>query len=224
MSELTALVRDAVAETRRALLPAVEADWSVPAHELEWSCWDTGLHIADDLLFYAMQVIDQTPGGYVPVELRMWDGAQPEGMLRSILTCGEILAIVSASAPPDARGHHTYGVSDPEGFAAMGVLETVVHTYDIALGLGWGWGWTGRRRRPCAGRCSTGCSRTRRPATRPRCCCGAPAEHRSATDPASRTGAGTAAPRPSADGRAARGDGPARRRPPHHGSGCSDAG
>lgn len=139
MSELTALVRDAVAETRRALLPAVEADWSVPAHELEWSCWDTGLHIADDLLFYAMQVIDQTPGGYVPVELRMWDGARPEGMLRSILTCGEILTVVSSSAPSDARGHHTYGVSDPEGFAAMGILETVVHTYDIGLGLGLDW-------------------------------------------------------------------------------------
>ena len=38
--------------------------------------------------------------------------------------------------PPDVRGHHTFGPADPEASAAMGVLETVVHTADVTRGLG----------------------------------------------------------------------------------------
>jgi len=140
------LVTDAVAETRRALSPAPDADWSVLATDLEWSCWKTGVHIADDLVFYASQIIDQPADGYVPFEITMTDGAKPDGLLRTIAVCGAILQRTVAAALPGDRGYHVYGTSDAEGFAAMGVVETLVHTYDIATALGLDW-------RPPAGMC-----------------------------------------------------------------------
>jgi hypothetical protein len=53
--------------------------------------------------------------------------------------CGELLALAVDAAPSDARAWHPCGVSDADGFAAMGVLETLVHGYDIARGLGVEW-------------------------------------------------------------------------------------
>jgi hypothetical protein len=133
------LVADAVAETQRALGSAVDADWSVLATDLEWSCWKTGVHIADDLVFYASQIIDQPADGYVPFEVTMTDDARPEGLLRTIAVCGAILQRTVAAAQPGDRGYHVYGTSDAEGFTAMGVVETLVHTYDIATALGQDW-------------------------------------------------------------------------------------
>jgi len=49
-------VEQAVAVMTSALRPAVEADWTVPAGGLDWSCWQTAAHVAHDLLAYAGQV------------------------------------------------------------------------------------------------------------------------------------------------------------------------
>ncbi len=51
------------------------------------------------------------------------------------------------TTPPAVRAHHVHGASDPEGFAAMGIVETLVHTHDLAEGLGLAW-------TPPAGMCS----------------------------------------------------------------------
>jgi hypothetical protein len=141
------LVTDAVAETRRALGPAMDADWSVRATDLEWSCWETGVHVADCLVFYASQIIDQPAEGYVPFEITMTEDAKPDGLLRTITVGGAILERTVAAAQPSDRGYHVYGTSDADGFAAMGVVETLVHTYDIATALGLDW-------RPPAAMCS----------------------------------------------------------------------
>ena len=61
-------VREAAQALRSALEPAAEADWQVPAGDLEWTVWETGVHVADDQVFYATQLIAQ-PGdrsGYTP--------------------------------------------------------------------------------------------------------------------------------------------------------------
>jgi len=133
------LVTDAVAETRRALGPALDADWSILAADLEWSCWATGVHVAGCLVFYASQIIDQPAEGYVPFDITMDDGAKAEGLLRTIAVCGAILQRTVAAAQPADRGYHVYGTSDAEGFTAMGVVETLVHTYDITTALRLDW-------------------------------------------------------------------------------------
>jgi hypothetical protein len=138
------LVTDAVTETQRALGRYLDADWSASALDLDWSCRQTGIHVADSLLWYAAQIIGKDSQGYVSFELKLDDSEGPGGLLRLISICGAILARTVAAADPGDRAFHFYGISDPEGFAAMGVLETLVHTYDIAGGLKIDWRPPGR--------------------------------------------------------------------------------
>lgn len=132
-------IKNATAETSRSFAGLAREAWNVPAGDLGWSCWDTGAHIADDLFSYASQVIAQPDRGYLPIEATIEAGATPDGLLTVIEMCGELLGQAVSSASPHARAYHPCGTSDPEGFAAMGVLEVLVHAHDIAQGLGVVW-------------------------------------------------------------------------------------
>lgn len=123
----------------RALGSASDADWSRQAGDLDWSCRATGAHVADDLFSYASQVLAQPRQGYLPIEVTVLDEASPAGLLMSIVMCGELLRLAVASASEDARAWHPYGISDPEGFAAMGIVEVLVHTDDITRGMDIDW-------------------------------------------------------------------------------------
>ncbi|MFD8598085.1 hypothetical protein ACFV1L_24070 [Kitasatospora sp. NPDC059646] len=135
------------------LTGALTADWSVPAGELAWDCWETVEHAADALFGYATQLAPARPplDGYLPYRwqrerpdgpanvLYVDRAAGPAGLLRTLEAGGGLLAAVVRTAAPQVRAFHSYGVSDPEGFAAMGVVETLVHTHDAASGLGLPW-------------------------------------------------------------------------------------
>jgi hypothetical protein len=132
---------------------AVDADWAAPAGTLEWTCWETVEHLADDLFAYAIQLGPRTPSLEREVPLHWWarrEGgpanvvfadrtAGPAGLLEVLDGCGALLVAMVRTAAPTVRSHHGYGAADPAGFAAMGVVETLVHTHDIALGLGLDW-------------------------------------------------------------------------------------
>src|SRR5690349_14069312 len=68
----------ATAAMRGALQGAVHEDWTVPAGDLNWSCRDTGGHIADDLFSYASQVIARPARGYLPIEAVLEPRATPK--------------------------------------------------------------------------------------------------------------------------------------------------
>ncbi|KDN81664.1 hypothetical protein [Kitasatospora cheerisanensis] len=135
------------------LAGAHAADWSVPAGELAWDCWETLEHAADALVGYATQLAPARPplDGYLPYRwqrdrpegpatvLHVDRAAGPAGLLRALDAGGGLLAATVRTAGPRVRAFHSYGVSDPEGFAAMGVVETLVHTHDAAAGLGLPW-------------------------------------------------------------------------------------
>ncbi|MGW0704082.1 maleylpyruvate isomerase N-terminal domain-containing protein [Streptomyces sp. NPDC002867] len=129
------------------------AAWDAGAGTLEWDCWETVEHLADDLFAYAVQLGPRhpSPDRVVPfvhdsrrpggprntVHVDRGEGAA--GLLEVLESCGALLTAMVRTAPPGLRSHHVFGNSDAEGFAAMGVVETLVHTHDVALGLGLRW-------------------------------------------------------------------------------------
>jgi len=120
------------------LTPLVELDWHARAGALEWSCWATAAHVAHDLLAYAGQVVVRASVGYLPFDLVTAPEASPREVLTVVTACGRLLsnAVANASAGPVAWH---WGMTDAAGFAAMGIAEALVHTYDISQGLGVAW-------------------------------------------------------------------------------------
>ncbi|MFG2649768.1 hypothetical protein [Streptomyces sp. NPDC048436] len=127
--------------------------WDGKAGTLEWDCWETVEHLSDDLFAYAAQLGPRQPplDGEVPF---LWEprrpggpanaihadhAAGPVGLLQVLEASGAMLIAMVRTAPPSTRSYHGFGISDPEGFAAMGVVETLVHTHDLAEGLALPW-------------------------------------------------------------------------------------
>lgn len=128
--------RDAARASVAALAGYVALDWQqVRAADMEWSCWQTTLHMVDCLYFYAMQVVYGRIDGYLCTELALDDSASPSRLLEALGAHADLLYRIARSAEPDLRAHHNYGVSDAPGFAAMGVVETLIHTYDVVRAL-----------------------------------------------------------------------------------------
>jgi hypothetical protein len=121
------------AETMQPL--AETADWSVRAGELDWTCRRTLDHICDCLLYYSGQLARRADR-QGPV-IRDGDAeASTKSLVSVVRSTAAIFAAVADGTPPDVRAYHPAGMADRSGYCAMGVDETLIHTYDIASGLG----------------------------------------------------------------------------------------
>ncbi|MCL3994152.1 GNAT family N-acetyltransferase [Streptomyces lavenduligriseus] len=132
-------VTEAVAGCLAALRPAVDRDWTaVPAGRLEWDCRTTAVHVADDLVAYASNLVARAQDDYVPFLLTPDEGTGNAGLLQVIEATGGLLAAAVDTAPPGVRAYHNYpyGSADRAGFAAMGIAEVLLHTHDMTQGLG----------------------------------------------------------------------------------------
>lgn len=136
-------VRTAAGWLARHLAPyAVEA-FDAQAGPVRWSCWTTVEHVVDDLLAYALQLAALPRLAYVPLvgprgedEIAHVDrAAGTAGLAEAVVGGGELLATLADTRPADARAFHPYGLADADGFAAMGVVEVLVHGHDVLLGL-----------------------------------------------------------------------------------------
>ena len=129
-------VRTAGELAAATLQPLAEtADWSVPAGELDWTCRRTLDHIGDCLLYYSAQLARRSDR-QGPV-IRDGDAdASVTSLVAVARSTAAVLAAVADGTPPDARAYHPAGMADRSGYCAMGVDETLIHTYDIASGLG----------------------------------------------------------------------------------------
>jgi hypothetical protein len=131
-------VDDAVTEMVDVLSPLVDHEWQARAGSLEWSCWATAAHVAHDLASYAGQVAGRAETAYLPFDLVVKPDAGPREVLQVVSACGRLLSITVAGAAAGPVAWH-WGMSDAAGFAALGVAETLIHTYDITQGLGVAW-------------------------------------------------------------------------------------
>jgi hypothetical protein len=132
-------VEEAVGLAVAALRAGTGRDWRRAAGQLAWDCWRTAEHIASDLVAYAGQLGARAQTAYVPFDIAVERDADPAGLLTVIQATGAMLAAIVRTTPAKVRAWHPYGMADPEGFAAMGIVETVVHTHDIATGLDLAW-------------------------------------------------------------------------------------
>ncbi|YCK36189.1 maleylpyruvate isomerase N-terminal domain-containing protein [Actinomadura sp. ATCC 39365] len=144
---------EAVALAVDTLRAAPPQAWEAKAGSLEWTCWETVEHLADDLFAYAAQLGLNVPplDTYVPfaLERRRPGGpnntihadraAGPTGLLQVLQASGALLSAMVRTAPPQARGHHIFGMADASATAAMGLVETLVHLHDVSEGLGLAW-------------------------------------------------------------------------------------
>jgi hypothetical protein len=133
MTEPADHVDAAVAATLDALRTYADRDWATPTTDLDWSVGRVAHHIGDCLLGYAGQVVLEPTDRYLRYELVLESepGTENDDRLELIVTGGAFLASVVRTASPEARGWHPYGTSDPTGFAAMGVIESLIHTHDV---------------------------------------------------------------------------------------------
>src|ERR1051326_5526407 len=118
------------------LLPITDRDWSVRAGTLEWDCWHTAEHIGDCLLSYAWQLAAHPTGRYVRAVATAEKDASPAEVLEFAVTGGRVLASMVRTSPAHVRAFHPAGAADPEGFAALGCNEALLHGNDIAQGFG----------------------------------------------------------------------------------------
>jgi len=152
MSVTAADLEQTVRLTVATLGTALDANWEAKAGPLEWTCWETTEHIADNFFFHGAQLAPGTPSTEKMVPFA-WarhrpDGpglvifadrkAGPEGLVRVVDACGGLMVAMLRNASPDARAYDT-GVLSPEGFAAVTVAETLLHMDDVTKGLGQTW-------------------------------------------------------------------------------------
>ncbi|MEZ5115739.1 MAG: maleylpyruvate isomerase N-terminal domain-containing protein [Candidatus Nanopelagicales bacterium] len=121
----------AVATTAGAVASAGESDWSAAAGDLAWTCRDTVQHVASDFVGYAGQLTDPRERGYAPVDVVLEGEPGSAGLADVLRATGGMLVSVVRTTPPGTRSWHPYGMAGPCDFAAMGVVEALVHTYDL---------------------------------------------------------------------------------------------
>ena len=117
-----------------ALALHADADWAVPAGDLDWTCRRTLGHIVDALTFYtdhlATRAVERRP-----FKRDVGPDATVQQLLSFVRSQASVLARV-CEASPDVRAYHAAGMADATGFVAMGCDEILVHTNDVGTALG----------------------------------------------------------------------------------------
>lgn len=120
---------------RDALLARLDDDWERPAANVDWTCREALEHVCLMGVAYGLRLAARAirPPDYAPILLT---GATTAQLIETMHDSSVVLAEIARAAPPDARGHHTAGMADAEGWLAMAIDESLLHTADIAQGFG----------------------------------------------------------------------------------------
>ncbi|MET9804803.1 maleylpyruvate isomerase N-terminal domain-containing protein [Streptomyces sp. NPDC006368] len=124
------------ADDSAALLEKCAGDWNRPAGELTWSSLETVSHLSQAIYGYAALLVAQPTDRYIALRTSVDPNASAEEIAETIHAGATLLARTIRESGPDVRAWHPWGTGDPAGFGAMGVLELLVHSRDIAAGFG----------------------------------------------------------------------------------------
>jgi len=125
-----------------AWLSAADADWSVNAGTVDWSCLHTADHAVDCVyapaFFLASRRTDRYP--QIGLDLTLGDRATPELLVESLGIASHLLAGVVRDAPPDTEAvifsPPRLLTAGPRDFVPRAALELALHAHDVCLGLG----------------------------------------------------------------------------------------
>lgn len=134
MTIRTESVEAAAAVVVAALETGADADWRVPAGDLEWSVDRTIAHMTGVPAKYALYLSSRSTR-YIAVSVQPVEDATRRERLQAIEGCAAALAGVAATAPANATGFHVSGMRNAEQFLAMACYELLVHAYDVSCGL-----------------------------------------------------------------------------------------
>lgn len=129
-------LRAATVWATNLLVPLAGRDWTVPCGDTEYTCRRTLNHLADCMLFYAGALATRATRWAPDIRHGAPDETSVPQLLRAFEGAATILAVVTDEADASVRAHHPAGMPDPEGFAAMGCDEVLVHAYEIATSVG----------------------------------------------------------------------------------------
>lgn len=118
-----------------ALAPHDRADWSVRAGDLDWDVEATVVHLIGAVAKETLYLASRSTR-FMAINPGKFRGATPAELVRSIVPAAQALANTAVASPRDARAFHSTGMTDAEGYLAMGCSEVLVHTWDACRGLG----------------------------------------------------------------------------------------
>jgi hypothetical protein len=118
-----------------SLGPLVDAEWSRQPSGMRWTCRFTLEHTITAVDRYAFHLAARL-GHRVSSGVASFPEAGIPALIEVLSARAHVLAAVAEQAPPGVRAYHAFGRSDAEGFLAMGCVEMLVHTDDIAATLG----------------------------------------------------------------------------------------
>ena len=125
----------AAAAAASALRPHVDADWSVPAGGLEWSVEATVVHVLGALAKESLYLASRS-NRFIAVGVVKFRDAPPAELVGSLVPAAQALANVARATPAGTLAYHSTGMTDAEGYLAIGCAEVLVHTWDACCGLG----------------------------------------------------------------------------------------
>ncbi|MBA8946020.1 maleylpyruvate isomerase N-terminal domain-containing protein [Streptomyces calvus] len=130
------LVTEATDFSTSVLDKCADQDWLRPAGELEWSCYQTISHLSQAVFGYAGLLIAQPVDRWIGLRISVDDGTPPELAVEGLHIGGTLLASTIRTTGPEVRAFHPWGTADAAGFGAMGVVEVLLHSRDIAQTFG----------------------------------------------------------------------------------------